>query len=132
MSVYFLDTSIIIPCLRGERDAYTKLQELEGELVSGYICLAELYEGIFRVKDRGKAEQAVGKFFDGLSTIYTIDRATAQAFGSIRAGLKEKGRVIGDIDILIAATCLAHRLLLVTANPKHFNRVKGLEVVALL
>lgn len=131
MSVYFLDTSVIIPCLRGERDVYAQLQELEGELVSGYICLAELYDGIFRVKDRSKAEQAVSKFFDGLSAIYAIDRPAARAFGSIRAGLKEKGRVIGDIDILIAATCLAHRLVLVTANPKHFNRVQGLDVVSL-
>lgn len=132
MSVYFLDTSVIIPCLRGQRAVYTKLQELDGELVSGYICLAELYEGIFRVKDSRKAEQAVNTFFAGLSVVYSIDRAVAQAFGSIRAGLKDKGRVIGDIDILIAAICLAHRLILVTANPKHFNRVKGLEILPLL
>ena len=42
--------------------------------------------------------------------------------------LKTDGKTIEDMDILIAATCLANNLVLVPNNLKHFNRVSGLQI----
>ncbi|HKP55044.1 MAG TPA: type II toxin-antitoxin system VapC family toxin [Chloroflexia bacterium] len=36
--------------------------------------------------------------------------------------------MIGQMDLLIAATALAHNLILVTGNRKHFARVPGLTI----
>lgn len=131
MKKYFIETSVIINFLRGKRETVKGVESLEGELTSSFICLAELYEGIYRVKERNKAEKAVLSFFTGLSQVYSLDEDIANNFGQVRAELKRKGEVIEDLDILLAATCLAYNLILVTYNPKHFQRVKGLEVLGL-
>jgi tRNA(fMet)-specific endonuclease VapC len=41
--------------------------------------------------------------------------------------LKKRGAIIGDADILIAATALIHDLTLVTNNLDHFRRIDGLR-----
>jgi len=42
--------------------------------------------------------------------------------------LHQRGALIEDADILIAATALLHGLKLVTENPEHFNRIPDLVV----
>lgn len=44
------------------------------------------------------------------------------------AGLCQKGWIIGDNDILIAATALHHGLAVATGNVAHFSRIPGLTV----
>jgi tRNA(fMet)-specific endonuclease VapC len=39
--------------------------------------------------------------------------------------LYQEGQLIGDADILIAATALKHNLVLVTENVNHFRRIPG-------
>jgi predicted nucleic acid-binding protein len=36
--------------------------------------------------------------------------------------------MIGDLDLLIAATALRHELILLTNNRRHFERVRGLQI----
>lgn len=131
MKRYLLETSVIINYLRDKEGAAEVVKNLGGELVSSFVCLAELYEGVYRVKQKERQEKAVLNFFTGLSEIYGLDSETAKMFGQIRAELKRRGKVIEDLDIFLAATCLAYNLTLVTYNPEHFERVKGLEVLGL-
>lgn len=128
MISYLLDTSIIIDYLRGKPTVVDLLDNIKGDLYSSYICLAELYEGINRVKNVDKMEQAVIKFFASLSGIYGVDGDIARKFGEIRADLKNKGNVIEDLDIMIAVTCLTNDLTLLTQNRKHFERIDNLNI----
>lgn len=128
MKRYFIETSAIVDYLKGEKKTVETIDNLEGELTSSYICLSELYEGIYRVVEKDKLEKAVLTFFSGMSEIYGADLEIAKTFGKLRALLKKEGKVIEDIDIFIAATCLAHNLTLVTQNTKHFERIKELEI----
>lgn len=131
MNAYLIDTSVIINYLRDKGSAIETINKLEGELTSSYICLAELYEGISRVREKEKAEKALLDFFNGLNEVYGVDEEIAKNFGQIRASLKIKGAVIEDLDILLAATCIANNLVLITANPKHFSRIPNLEILAI-
>lgn len=45
------------------------------------------------------------------------------------AGLRKVGKLIDDIDILIAGVALSNNLALVTHNEDHFKRVEGLEIM---
>jgi tRNA(fMet)-specific endonuclease VapC len=47
----------------------------------------------------------------------------------IYADLYKRGQIIGDADILIAATALENGLAVVTNNESHFNRITGLQVL---
>jgi tRNA(fMet)-specific endonuclease VapC len=53
-----------------------------------------------------------------------VDRAS-----DIYGALYRQGTLIGDADILIAATALCFDLLLSTNNSAHFGRIDGLQVV---
>lgn len=128
MTTYLLDTSVIIDYLRGKPDAVKLLDTTEGEFFSSYICLAEIYEGIHRGENKEKMADVVITFFSSLSGMYGIDENIAKKFGEIRADLKKKGKVIEDLDLLLAATCLTHGLTLMTYNQKHFSRIKNLFV----
>lgn len=130
MKSYLVDTSIIISYLQGKADVVKLLNDIEGELTSSYICLAELYEGVSRVKNKLEIEKSVTDFFKSLSELYTVDEKVAKQFGEIRARLKIGGQVIEDIDIFIAATCLVYDLTLITHNMKHFSRVSNLKILS--
>ncbi len=47
---------------------------------------------------------------------------------SIYGQLWQAGQIIGDADILIAATCLQHGCSLATNNTYHFARIEGLMI----
>ena len=128
MKTYFLDTSVIIDYLRGKEESVTLVNKLKGKLVSSHICLSELYEGIYRSKNNN-AESTVLEFFSGLSKTYGLNQKIAQEFGNLRKNLKQKGEIIEDLDIMIAATCIVYGLTLVTLNEKHFARIKKLNIV---
>ena len=44
------------------------------------------------------------------------------------ADLHRRGKLIGDADILIAATAIENNLTLVSNNQTHFSRITGLEL----
>ena len=46
----------------------------------------------------------------------------------IKSQLEFQGTPLDDFDFVIAASALAHNLILVTNNEKHFRRVEGLEL----
>lgn len=53
--------------------------------------------------------------------ILPFDLMVAEAWASLRPSLKDKGRAIGAVDELIAATAIAHDLTVVTRNVRHFE-----------
>lgn len=55
--------------------------------------------------------------------VYTLDKAA-----QIYSELKQKGELVDDADIFIAAMCLENNYVLVTNNVRHFNRVSGLSI----
>ena len=60
--------------------------------------------------------------------VLEFDEPAARDFGRITAHLQRLGRPAGDMDVLIAATCVANSHTLATGNPRHFADVPGLVV----
>ena len=59
--------------------------------------------------------------------VIPFDASDAREAGAIRADLETIGRPIGPYDLLIAGQARARGLILVTANNREFQRVKGLD-----
>lgn len=53
--------------------------------------------------------------------ILPADLRVAESWASLRLSLRDKGRTIGAVDELIAATAIAHDLTVITRNVKHFE-----------
>lgn len=59
-----------------------------------------------------------------------ITESVARLHAAIWAQLEAAGEIIAAHDLWIAATSLTHGLTLVTRNVRDFERVPGLEVLA--
>lgn len=129
MKSYLIETSVIIDYLKGKEEARALIKSLKGNLTSSYFCLAELYEGISRVKEQKAHEQTALVYFQSLKAVYGLDLKIAKKFGELRARLKKQGAIIEDIDLFLAATCLVYDLTLITFNKRHFSHVEELAIV---
>jgi len=127
---FLIETSVIIAHLKNLPEAKI-LNTLSGNFFSSVICLGELYEGIFLVKERDqkKVKNGINNFFQSLDGILAVSDEIAKNFGMIRSQLRKRGQIIEDLDLLIGATCLTHNLTLVTLNLKHFKRIPNLKIV---
>jgi len=105
-----------------------KFQEFEvGELCISAITVSELMYGAYKSQHREKNLKAIEHFlmpFDVLE----YDYMACVEYGKIRASLEQKGKVIGGLDMQIAAHALSSDMILVTNNTKEFERVQGLEL----
>lgn len=129
-----LDTTILVdltrrgPNLRNR--AFQKVQELlaRGEfLATTRFNVAELYVGVERADDPDREGQLVEEALEGLAILDFDDRA-ARFFGRITAHLQQIGQSAGDMDVLIAATCMAAGHGLITRNPAHFQNIPEIAV----
>ena len=98
---------------------------------SGYswvsvIAAAELRYGCAKRKSRKPAAQI--EVILGTLTVLALDVPADAEYGGIRAELEAAGKTIGPNDLLITAHARALDAVLVTANEREFNRVRGLKV----
>jgi tRNA(fMet)-specific endonuclease VapC len=84
-------------------------------------------EGVYYSRDPEGDEQDLNNFLRGV-TVLGLDEAIAKIFGRERGRLRTAGTLIGDLDLLIAATALHYNLTLLTNNRSHFERVEGLRM----
>lgn len=92
------------------------------------VCVGELYQGAFRSKARDRHLANMENRVLPAVTVLPYDVATARVFGQLRAHLEERGHLLPDADIQIAATAVHHGLQLVTGNVRHFRRIPGLRL----
>lgn len=121
-----LDTCFLINLQReikkdaeGRATKYLRIHRGESFAVS-VISITEFLEGF---EDAGEGEKFLRPFY-----WLDIDGPRARIASRIRRDLRLAGQLIGDFDILIAATALADQITLVTDNTDHFQRIRGLEM----
>jgi tRNA(fMet)-specific endonuclease VapC len=126
---YLLDTDWIIDHLSGHEEVTAKLKEFAKEgIAASIISVAELYEGVHGSNNYDGSLKALEDFLEGVGII-NLDREVCNIFGRERNKLRKTGRIIGDFDLLIASICLRHKLILLTNNKAHFERIDNLEIV---
>jgi tRNA(fMet)-specific endonuclease VapC len=125
---YLVDTDWVIHYLNGRDDIVNRVRAVRPDgLGLSVVALAELYEGVYYSRDPDKDEQGLSDFLRGV-LVFGIDEETAQIFGRERGRLRAAGRLIGDADLLIAATALQYNLTLLSNNRRHFERIEGLHI----
>lgn len=126
-----IDASILIEHERGRVDLGDRLERREDEeFFLSVVTASELLHGVHRARDAGVrarrsafVEAALERF-----PLLPVDLATARAHARLWADLAAAGTPIGPQDLWLAASCVAHGLVMVTANLREFNRVPGLAV----
>ena len=127
MAQYILDTDISSYLIRGDHGTVTKkFSELYDSCAISSITAAELQYGA-RTRNNKQLTQKVKAFCD-LVEIIPWDEDAAKAYAKLRVELETSGTPIGNMDMLIAASALARKAVLVTNNTEHFSRVKDLKL----
>lgn len=126
---YLVDTDRVADYLKGRPDAVDQLTALAPEGMSiSLVTYGEIYEGIYFGRDPAHQEASFRAFLRFTDTL-GLTRAVMKRFARVRGELRALGQLIGDPDLIIAATALHHDLTLVTRNYRHFERVPGLRYV---
>jgi tRNA(fMet)-specific endonuclease VapC len=125
---YLIDTDWVIDHLNHIDRIVARLKELRPQgLAVSIISLAELDEGVQYSREPEQSQQALDAFLEDVSGL-GIDEAVCKIFGRERGRLRRAGQLIGDFDLLIAATGLHYGLTVLTNNRQHFERVEGLQI----
>ena len=129
--MYLLDTNILSELIKKHPNP-SVLSQLSSKpvhtLFTSCICIMELrFESVLREDAEifwGKVTQEI------ISRVNIVPIAEREAVcaGNILADLRKKGESIGLEDVLIAASAVANQYIVVTANIRHFSRIKGLKV----
>jgi tRNA(fMet)-specific endonuclease VapC len=126
---YLLDTCVVSDFVKGEPNTSQKLKSVSPEDIAvSAITSMELKYGLANNPQRAVKIQPLIDSFLSSVTILTYGEDEAKQTAQIRNFLKLAGTPIGAYDVLIAATALTHRLIIVTANVREFERIPNLQI----
>lgn len=126
-----VDTTFIIDILRNDKGALVKAIELDNEPIV-FTTEANVYEivsGVWQQKiNREKAlhdmEVLLGRF-----TVLPLEHRGSLKAGEIAGMLSKQGRMIDDVDCMVAGILLANGCdTVVTRNVRHFERIESMKV----
>jgi tRNA(fMet)-specific endonuclease VapC len=125
---YLVDSDYVADYLSARPHATELLATLtkEGTTIS-LVTFGEIYEGIYFGRDPQRTKEVFDRFLRSVAVL-PLTKPIMQQFARMRGELRRKGQIIGDFDILIAATAIHHHLILVTRNIKDYQRIPLLHL----
>ena len=124
---YMLDTNMVSHFIKGINNVRNKVVSVPmSELGISAITEGELLFGLAKKPDAKQLSIVVHEFLIRVDVL-PWDSAVAACYGTLRADLQKKGRVLGNLDLLIAAHALALGVVLIT-NDRAFTQVEGLKI----
>ena len=124
-----LDTNILTAFLKGRPRVVAQMERYLEDGGRPCISIITYYELLRGLKELGSArrlsefEELTDHLHFRLLTLRVIEVAS-----DLYVELRRRGQPLEDADILIAATALAHDLVMVPDNEQHFRRIKKLKL----
>jgi tRNA(fMet)-specific endonuclease VapC len=125
---YLLDTNIISNVIDFPNGAAaTRIRKANpGDVIlTSIIVAAELRFGYTKVGSQ-RLREAYERFFQSVA-VESWEIPFDHVYADIRSFLEKKGRIIGAMDLMIAAHAVATEATVVTANERHFSQVPELK-----
>ena len=134
MITYALDSNTVSYLLRGEGkvDEHFQQEIADGNMYA--IPLIVFYEvRRWLLYKQNRPLRTLSEDFNALfGNVYSKSMMPIEVWEKavdIHISLRQKGQLIGDADITIAAYCIVNDYTLVTSNTKDFIRIDGLKFV---
>lgn len=126
---YLLDTNICIYIAKQKPlSVLKKFQQLNvGQVGMSMITYGELFYGAQKSQSHKKTHEILEGIIQFIPTL-PLPPEIGKHYGEIRAMLEQKGKLIGNNDLWIAAHALSINTTLVTNNVKEFSRIPKLKV----
>jgi predicted nucleic acid-binding protein len=125
---YLLDTSVYSQPLRKKpvEAALLRWKEAgDSACAISAVTAGEVEYGL-QLENSARRREKFRFLLEGRLAVLPTDTAVWMEFARRKARQKKAGREIADLDLLIAATALVHRLTVATLNTRDFRLVEGL------
>ena len=123
------DTGVFVDAERGTLDP-ARLHGDEDDVAITAVTVAELVAGVHMADDRDRPRRQ--HFVDDVRQTFGVmeyDERVAEVHGELLAFARRSGRSRGTLDLIVAATALANRRVLVTTDARaRFDGLPGLDV----
>lgn len=125
MTRYLLDTNMVSQLVRRHPQVVQRVAAVPmSSLCISALTEGELRFGLARRPEAANLHRLVGEFLRRVEVL-PWDGAVAVHYGALRADLERHGRILGTIDLLIAAHAQTVQAVLVS-NDQAFRQVEGL------
>ena len=127
--MYMLDTNICIYIIKQKpKSVIDKFKKMKNaNICISSITYSELLYGAEKSSNIAKNLLALTMFLSNIE-ILSYDENASIDYGIIRSKLEKQGKIIGPLDMLIAAHAKSLNITLVSNNLKEFERVDGLRL----
>ena len=129
--MYLLDTNILSELAKKRPNPFS-LSHLSSKpyqsLYTSSMCVMELRLGCALRGDFESFWAKVSKNIISRINVIPFGHQEALIAGDILASLQKIGQSIGIEDAIIGSTALSHKLVMVTANIRHFSKIRGLAI----
>lgn len=127
--MYMLDTNICIYIIKQKpKSVIDKFKKMKNaNICISSITYSELLYGAEKSSNIAKNLLALTMFLSNIE-ILSYDESASIDYGIIRSKLEKQGKIIGPLDMLIAAHAKSLNIILVSNNLKEFERVDGLKL----
>ncbi len=125
--LHMLDTDMASYVIKGHSPI---IEEKLSSMLPSKVCVsvmtrAELLYGLKRLPQGHRLHIGVRQFLKMVRAL-PWEADAADYYANIRHQLVTSGRLLGEMDMMIAAHSLAVAAVLVTNNTRHFERIPGL------
>ena len=125
---FLIDTNILIYRLKNVGNVNSNF--LKNQNLPMFISAVTYGELVFGAEKSQNCERNL-KTVEAIRAIFPIrnvDARVMEIFGRTKATLQKSGKIVDDMDLMIASTAIANNLTLVTHNTKHFAHIPGLSL----
>jgi tRNA(fMet)-specific endonuclease VapC len=125
---YLLDTNTCIAAIRNQAPVLRRMMSMPPEeMAVAVMTVAELWFGALKSANPARGRAVTDAFLEPFDRL-PFDEAAADSYANTRRHLESRGTPIGERDLIIAATALAHGFTVITNNTREFERVPGLTI----
>ena len=113
--------------MKGKYDLEAKFDTITSDsCFISEITLAELKFGVEKSERPEKNRKALSNFLSGVQILSIF--SCLDLYATEKARLQKAGTSVDDFDLLIGATAVVHKLVMVTNNINHFKRIHKIEL----
>ncbi len=126
-----LDTNILVEIERSNKEMREEIIVLVGQFGDDlYITSPTLCDFLHGVLNRNKDKISAIKFLDQYHLLNT-SKSSSILFSELKHKLAKEGKMLSEMDLLIASICMAEGKTLVTMD-EDFSKINGLNCVLLV
>lgn len=125
---YIIDSDILIYFLKGKKEVVEQLLKIpSANLYTTRINCTELLYGAYNSTKIEENLKRIVPFLENFQII-EFNQNSSEIFAKLKSKLKKDGKIIADMDLMIASITIAENYTLVTNNTKHFERIKDIQL----